>query len=297
MDANSLSAFVTVARSGSFSLAADRLFLTQPAISKRIANLEQQLNQRLFDRIGRQVSLTEAGRTLLPRAEAILREIEDTRRLLSNLTGRVAGRLSVATSHHISLHRLPELLRTFSRRYPLVELDLEFTESELAYERVLQGHLELAVITLSPSPHPQIESHPIWVDRLCYSAATDHPLAQQAQVQLEDLTGYNAILPGRATFTRQLVEERFRAQGLDLKVVMSTNYLDTIRMMVSIGLGWSLLPESLIDNDLKVLELGSAPIVRQLGYIYHRDRTLSNAARQFVELLRELSESAPGGAN
>jgi DNA-binding transcriptional LysR family regulator len=68
-------------------------------------------------------------------------------------------------------------------------------------------------------------------------------------------------------------------------------------MMVSIGLGWSLLPESLIDEDLKVLELGCAPIVRQLGYIYHRDRTLSNAARQFVELLRELGESTAGGAN
>lgn len=285
MDTHALTAFVTVAEAGSFSQAAEQLFLTQPAVSKRISNLEEQLSCRLFDRLGRKVGLTEAGRTLLPKARRILLEIDDTRRLLRNLSGTVSGKLSLATSHHISLHRLPATLRTFSRQHPNVELDLTFTESELAYSDILHGAIELAVITLSPSPHPQIESRPLWIDQLRYSVARDHPLAQQGTVNFQALNHYNAILPGVSTFTRQIAEQHFQAEGLQLNVIMSTNNLDTIRMMVSIGLGWSLLPDTLIDGSLKTLGVSSQRIERPLGLIYHRERTLSNAAQAFIRLL------------
>lgn len=287
MDAPSLKAFVTAAELSSFSLAAEQLRLTQPAISKRIANLEQQLQCRLFDRIGRTISLTEAGQTLLPKARNILLQIEDTRRLLTNLSGKTEGPLSLATSHHISLHRLPPVLRQYSDRYPDVALDLKFEQSEVAYEGVLSGALELAVITLSPQPHPQICSTPIWIDRLSYCCAVDHPLAQQSSLQLSDLTQHQAILPTAHTFTRQLVEKRFEQKDQTLNVGMSTNSLDTIRMMVSIGLGWSLLPQTMIDSRIRALQFDSEQIQRPLGLIYHRDRTLSNAAQAFIELLRQ----------
>jgi DNA-binding transcriptional LysR family regulator len=107
MDLANLNAFIAIAETGSFSGAGERLHLTQPAISKRIAGLEQQLKVRLFDRLGREVGLTEAGRALLPRAYQILNVLDDTRRALTNLTGEVSGRLTLATSHHIGLHRLP----------------------------------------------------------------------------------------------------------------------------------------------------------------------------------------------
>lgn len=115
MDLNSLNTFIAIAETGSFSEAGERLHLTQPAVSKRIAALEQQLNARLFDRVGREVNLTEAGRALLPRAYQLLNVLDDTRRALNNLTGEVSGRLVLATSHHIGLHRLPPLLRLRGR--------------------------------------------------------------------------------------------------------------------------------------------------------------------------------------
>lgn len=285
MDTHTLQAFVAVAKTESFSRAANQLYLTQSAISKRIAQLEEQLNCRLFDRIGRNVSLTEAGTSLLPRAHQILLELEDARRAISNLSGEVTGTLSLAASHHISLHRLPPVLRAFSARYPKVKLDLHFDESEVAYERVLHGDLELALITLSLTPDRAIHSIPIWHDPLHYVVAKEHPLAGKSAVSLDELTAYTAILPDPNTFTRQLVEQLFARHKLQLNVGMSTNYLDTIRMMVTIGLGWSLLPESLIQDDLKVLPVSSEPISRQLGVIRHRDRTLSNAARHLVEML------------
>ncbi|MCJ8301041.1 MAG: LysR family transcriptional regulator substrate-binding protein, partial [Pseudomonadales bacterium] len=117
--------------------------------------------------------------------------------------------------------------------------------------------------------------------------AIDHPLAQQQQVTLAQLTRHQPLLPDLQTFTRQITAERFTQQGLNLEVRMSTNNLDTIKMMVSNGLGWSLLPQSMIDDSLHVLITDQLPIYRSLGYIYHRERTLSNAAKQFIALLAD----------
>ncbi|MDH5778224.1 MAG: LysR family transcriptional regulator, partial [Gammaproteobacteria bacterium] len=132
MDLNNLTTFVAVAETGSFSQTSEQLFLTQPAISKRIAALEDELGTSLFDRIGRSVSLTEAGQALLPRAHKILLEVEDSRRAISNLSGNISGKLSIGTSHHIGLHRLPPVLRQFNIAYPDVELDIHFMDSEEA---------------------------------------------------------------------------------------------------------------------------------------------------------------------
>jgi len=285
MDTNTLQAFVAVADTESFSKAASQLFITQSAVSKRVALLEDQLNSRLFDRIGRQVSLTETGAALLPRARKILLELEDARRAIGNLSGEVTGTLSLAASHHVSLHRLPPILRAFTAEYPKVKLDLRFDESEVAYQGVLRGELELALITLSLTPDDNINSIPIWQDALQYVVSRDHPLANEQHVSLEQLTRYTAILPDQNTFTRQLVEQLFERHNLQLDAGMSTNYLDTIRMMVTIGLGWSLLPESLVRDDLHVLPVEAEPVFRQLGVIHHRNRTLSNAARHLVEML------------
>lgn len=286
MDIQSLQAFVMVAESASFSQAANRLFLTQSAVSKRIALLEQQLNCRLFDRIGRHIMLTEAGERLLPKAREIQLALKDAEILVSNLTEEVSGRLSFAASHHISLHRLPPILKSFAQSFPDVTLDLRFDESELAYESVLKGDIELALITLAPQADARICSEQIWDDRLFYTVSTHHPLAKQGKITLAQLNQYPAILPKPETFTHQLVRQQMSAWKMEPNLGMSTNYLDTIRMMVSIGLGWSLLPESLINDQLMRLELEAAPIHRPLGYIYHRERTLSNAAQQMVKLLQ-----------
>ena len=104
MDTHALLAFIAVAETGSFSLAAERLNLTQPAVSKRVAALERHLGARLFDRIGRRVDTTEAGQALLPRAGKILREIAETERSLRDLDGSVGGRLAIGTSHHVYHH-------------------------------------------------------------------------------------------------------------------------------------------------------------------------------------------------
>ncbi|MBH2035650.1 MAG: LysR family transcriptional regulator [Pseudomonadales bacterium] len=297
MDLASLNAFIAIAETGSFSLAGERLHLTQPAISKRIAGLEQQLKVRLFDRLGREINLTEAGRALLPRAYQILGVLDDTRRALSNLSGEVTGRLTLATSHHIGLHRLPPLLRAFTRAHPQVALDIQFLDSEVAYEEVLHGRAELAVITLAPETREPVRAVGVWDDPLDFVAAPEHPLACIGPVTLADVARHPAVFPGGNTFTHHIVRRLFEAEGLTPNIGMSTNYLETIKMMVSIGLAWSVLPRTMLDEQVARLPLAGIQLHRRLGYILHSERTLSNAAKAFMALLDAQADLAPAEGN
>jgi DNA-binding transcriptional LysR family regulator len=286
MDTLLLKAFVSVAEASSFSSAAERLHVSQPAVSKRIALLEQQLGSRLFDRIGRRVSLTQSGVVLLPRARRILADITDTERAIHDLAGSVSGRLTVATSHHIGLHRLPPVLREYTHRFPAVSLEMDFMDSEKAHDAVAQGDMELGIITLAPEGSaPQLRSREVWPDPLAVMVARDHPLASASRVSIVELGRHPAVLPGTSTYTGQILAELFLRSGVPLQISMSTNYLETLRMLAAIGLGWSVLPASMLTPELVVLELSEARMQRSLGYVYHRERSISNAARAFIELL------------
>ncbi|MCP8898864.1 LysR family transcriptional regulator [Gilvimarinus xylanilyticus] len=289
MDSQQLLTFIAVAESGSFSAASARLHLTQPAISKRIAALEQNVGEQLFDRVGKQIQLSQAGKVLLPHARTIAQNLQAAERALADLTGTVGGTLSIATSHHIGLHRLPPVLSDFSREHPDVVLDLHFLDSEKAMQAVLQGEFDLGVITLPDTLPRQIDSAPIWHDDLCFAVAENHPLAGR-RVQLASLTEFQAILPDSSTYTTQRVQQLFDRSRLPLKIHMVTNHLDTIKMMVSIGLGWGVLPRQMLDPDLREVFTQVKPMHRELGAVTHRDRSLSNAGRIFLQLLKSHSQ-------
>jgi DNA-binding transcriptional LysR family regulator len=298
MDIQHLSAFICVAEHASFSLAADHLNLTQPAISKRIAGLEHELGIALFDRSGRRPRLTHAGSTLLPRARSIARELQLAQQEVRDLADTVSGTLHLATSHHVGLHHLPPVLRSFADRYPNVRLQIAFTDSEKGYEAVQRGEIELAVITLAPQQPAVLEAQILWPDPLCFVVARNHPLVTSAlnpgtpALQLCQLSQCANVLPGLDTHTGQIVKRLFDQHNLPLDTLMTTNYLETIKMMVNVGLGWSVLPQTLVDDELLRLPVDTAPLMRQLGYITHRKRPLSNAAKAFVELLQASADQS-----
>ena len=287
MDISALQAFIAVAESGSFSRAGERIFLTQPAISKRIAALEQDIGARLFDRVGRKIHLTPAGEALLLRTRAVLSELEDIKRDITNLSGTIAGELSVATSHHIGLHRLPGPLKRFHETYTQVRLNLHFMDSEKACNAVARGELELAVVTLPPSAEPPLRVEKIWDDPLDIVVSRSHPLAQAKRVQAAMLLDYPAILPGLGTYTREIILNSFGSLRDRIQVGMATNYLEVLKMLAAIGLGWSALPRTMIDEGLKVVQIEKREIRRELGIVTHERRTLSNAGQAMIRIIRE----------
>ena len=289
MDIQSIRAFLTVSETGSFSRAADALFLTQPAVSKRIQALEHSLGAALFDRIGKSVRLTEAGRALLPGCRRILDEIAESERIISNLGRTTSGVLKLATSHHIGLHRLPAILRDYTRRYPDVELQLGFLDSEEACSQIINGDIELAIITLPDEDDHRLEMRAIWHDPLCVTVSREHPLASAGSCKIAQLLEYAAILPSRGTYTRRLIDQ---ALGLDaaVRTLLETHYLETIRAMVQAGLGWSMLPQSMLDRRLAAIEVEHGNAARQLGTVVHSMRTQSSAANAMIRLLMDYAD-------
>ncbi len=281
MNTQALKTFVAVAERGSFSAAADDLHVTQPAVSKRIAQLEQHLGTVLFDRVGKQVMLTQSGQVLVPQAREILAAWQDAERRIHNLTSQVAGELSLATSHHIGLHRLAPVLKTFTDAYPDVKLDIRFEDSEVAHDMVRHGVIELAVATLNPAGDEQLSYEAVWRDPLTFVSAAPVP----GPISLAGLAELPSVLPGTGTYTGRIVLERFRSAGVALQPALSTNYLETISMLVAVGLGWSVLPHSMIGG-LAALQVDAEPMSRTLGAIRNPARSVSNAAAAFLEVLR-----------
>jgi len=287
MNISALQAFLAVAESGSFSRAAERIYLTQPAISKRIAALEKEIGARLFDRIGRGIHLTPAGEALLGRARNVLKELEDVKRGIANLSGSISGELLLATSHHIGLHRLPGLLKRFHETYTQVRLNLQFMDSEKACQGVARGDLELAVVTLPPETATPLKTEKIWDDPLDIVVSPGHPLARELPVTLNRLLDYPAILPGPGTYTREIILKAFGRLRDRIQVGMATNYLEVLKMLATIGLGWSALPRTMIDAGLNVVQIEKVEIRRVLGIVTHEKRTLSNAGQAMIRIIRE----------
>ena len=281
MDINALQAFIEVARKESFSLASETLFITQPAISKRIAGLEEDLGTKLFNRISRKVTLTDAGKKLLPKAKELVDELNDMRRYATSLSEEIKGELLIGTSHHVSMHRLPPILKEYRQQYSDVHLDITFGESDVMCKLVERGDIELAIVTLPKTLPDSLEKRVLWVDSLHLVVGPDHPLLEQATVSLEQLAEYPCVLPAETTETYRVIHREMERCGLELNVQMTNNNLDTLKMLVGAGFGWTLLPGTLLDQSVEEILLTAVGIKfeRKLGVVIHRKRSLSNAAK------------------
>lgn len=285
MQTEAVHAFVAVCDQGSLQAAADHLNITQPAVSKRLANLETRLGHSLFDRIGRRLALTEAGAAYLPHARELLAVLGDGQRVLDNLGETVAGRLRLGLSHHVGLHRMPPVLKAFVQAYPQVEMDIVFTDSEAACRAVANGDRELAVITLPEPPHPVLMQQPIWNDPMGVFVAPEHPLAGRPGPGLADLTRHAALLPPVDSTTLQLIEAELARFDVGVTPRMTSHYLETLRMLAGAGIGWTILPLEMHNHGLQLLDFPDLDIRRRLGVVRHPRRSLSNAARTMFDLL------------
>jgi len=286
MDIQNIRAFLMVAETGSFSRAAEKLFITQPAISKRISTLEFSLDCQLFDRLGKTVQLTQAGEALIPSYQRVLAEINESERIVSALRTTVSGHLKFGTSHHIGLHRLPPLLRQYTNHYPDVELDIQFMDSEQAAALILQGTIELALITLPDSTDKPLTTIPIWTDLMECVVANDHSLTKHKSITRKQLSEHGVLIQSHSTHTREIIDLALNLDS-NTRIIMESNYLETIKAMIQNGLGWGVLPESMIDKSLHKLKVKGVSMERHLGVLLHSSRTLSSPANALLETLKQ----------
>lgn len=293
----SLSAFVAVVDCGSFSAAAERLHLTQPAVTKRIQALEQTLGQPLFERLGRKTRPLEAAAIVLPQAREILARLADIERSLRDRDDRIRGLLRLATSHHIALHRLPPALSASRSRYPEIELELAFLDSEAGIDAVARREVDLALATLPEKMPEGLESGALWSDQLTLMLRTEllqgvpDPASAGWPAWLEAQPG---ILPPAGSATRLRIDRALHQIGLHLEARHESPYLEVIRMLTGAGLGLGVLPRSLHAPGLTCIEPPGLDITRSLGWVRHRGRHQSRAEKAFIGLLRESETGSEG---
>ncbi|MDO4426487.1 MAG: LysR family transcriptional regulator [Moraxella sp.] len=286
MNTTNLITFATVMQTGSISGAAEKLYITQPAVSKRIKNLEDEFGVVLFDTIGRGIIPTESAHQLLPHAKRWIDDYETCKATLQHNQEVATGRLVIGTSHHIGLHHLSGVLKRFVQNYPTVQLEVHFLDSEEAHKAVLDGDVALAFLTLPPTFDRRLNYHTLWSDPLYFVTGALSPLAQKTNVTLATLAHYPAILPAANTFTSQITLAEFAKHNLRPYATMNTNPLESIRMLVSVGLGWSVLPQTLINQDLVKIEMKEeVELQRHLGMVTNPNLTRSASAQALVEML------------
>ena len=281
LDHQQVLAFLAVVETGSFSAAASKLHLTQPAISKRILALESALGIELFERLSRRIVPTDAALNLLPAARRLREAMADLLDTPRQDGHELQGRLSIALSHYVGLHWLPEVLEEFSQQHPAVLLDLRFVDSEQAIELVAQGDVRLAYGTIGRTIGEEFDCQTLWQERLCPMGAAR--LASQENLP-ERLRQLPMILPAPHTSTRQIIDAWLRTAGITPAAVIEVNQLDSIAVLVGTGIGWSLLPETLASSRVRPLpiETPTAP-ARQLGRIRLHSRSLNRLATAFCE--------------
>ena len=223
-------------------------------------------------------------------------ELMDIKTELASLSGDVSGTLRIGTSHHIGLHHLPHLLRQFHTAYPKVKLALQFLGSEAACEALALGELDIAFATLPLSEHPKLDMQAVWRDPLKFVCAHTHPLAKIKRPSFKDLSQHEAILPEANTVTFEIIESAFKKEGVSLQtalpsrhretISMMSSYMETIKMMASVGLGWAVLPEHMaLDKDLIQLKVSPKSLYRELGVLQRKGKTLGTAGRAFLAIL------------
>ena len=286
MNTTNLATFVAVMQTGSISGAAEKLYITQPAVSKRIKNLEDEFGTALFDTVGRSIIPTAAAYDLLPFVRRWLDDYEACKASLQHAKEVASGRLVIGTSHHIGLHHLAHVLKRFIQTYPAVQLEVRFVDSEEAHKAVLEGEISLAFLTLPPTFDRRLNYHTLWSDPLYFVTGTLSPLAQKSKVSLLQLAHYPAILPAANTFTSQITFAEFAKHNLRPYATMSTNPLESIRMLVSVGLGWSVLPETLINQDLIKIDMAeNIELQRHLGLVTNPNLTRSASMQALLSML------------
>ena len=290
MDLYQLRSFYEVVREQSFTRAADKLFLTQPAISLQIKALESELDEILLERNRRQLCLTPAGEILLVHAKVMLSRLEQARDDIAALKQVLRGRLAIGTSDTNCTYILPSLLAEFHARYPALELDIRNRMSPEVGNLVLNDEVEFGLATL-PVKHRDLVSESLFERRDVLICPPDHALGKRRRIGLKQLAEYPFLVLERGSTSRQLLDEVFQQQGLALQVEMTLGGIEIIKRYVEIGLGIALVPEVAVEAEVAAGKVRAIQVnglaKRQIGLIEHRQRRRSQATEAFLALLRE----------
>lgn len=290
MDLHTLNVFLAVAAEKSFSLAAEKVYRTQPAISLAVQRLERDLGERLFDRSGREVVLTDAGNLVVEFGQRFRNLEQELQNALAELRDVAAGRLVIGANESTSIYLLQHIQR-FRHQYPKARIIVRRCLSSQIPTQITDGDLELGVISWEPADE-RIESRVIYSDRLVFVVAPRHRLARRGSVSITELGGEHFVAHNVRSPYREIVLRDFQRYKVPLNMDVEMPTVETIRKLVQRNEGVAFLPRMCVEQELqqgtlREVKVEEMHVERKIRLVYPAGRQLSHAARAFLDLVRQ----------
>ncbi|NTW02549.1 MAG: LysR family transcriptional regulator [Oscillochloris sp.] len=288
MELRHLRYFEAVARHSHVTRAAAELHIAQPALSKQISQLEHELGVALFDRVGRNVRLTEAGEALLPHARAVMAQVEAARAEMAERIGLRKGRATVGAPPTVGNQLLPPVLAAFNRRYAGIDLRLHEAGVQTLLDLLETGLTDVAVVTL-PVDDENLTVLPLFTEEMVIAVWRDHRLATRQEVTIGELRDEPWVLSPENYELRETVLGACERAGFVPRGVLDGGETDTLVRFVAAGIGIALVPRLAVhgEPDLVALHVSDQQLHRSLGVVWRGDRVASPAARALREFLVE----------
>jgi LysR family transcriptional regulator, low CO2-responsive transcriptional regulator len=290
MNLHQLRIFCSVVEYGSYTRAAETLYMTQPAVSLQVRALERTLQVKLFERVNQQLAVTEAGQALYQCALPMLNAEEEAERVLAELKGAVRGKLVVAANTTGGMYIVPPLLASYKERHSESELFLQIDATDRLIERARQGVIDLGFACGAIS-QPELTVETIGTDFLTLILSPHHPLASHPALTLEQVAALPFIVPESISRTRQLIEQTFRERGHTLKIVMHFQGTEAVKKAVESNLGAAIVSQASVEREVAAGALRAMPIAdlelkRPFVMFYRQGKYIGPMARDFMEHMR-----------
>lgn len=291
MDIRQMQYLIEVARLGSFTKAAQALYITQPTISKTVKAMEEELGVVLFDRVGKKIELTDAGQIIVSQAQQIVTSFQNLMAELDDLRNMKKGHIRIGLPPMVGSSFFPKVIGEFHQRYPEITIQLFEDGAKKVEQGVASGALDVGVAVL-PTVEEELSYFPFVEEKLNLVVHPTHPLAEQASADLAELAQDGFVL-FREDFTLhdRIISECAKA-GFQPHVIYESSQWDLISEMVAVGLGITLLPETICreidDENVRIIPLVKPVIPWKLGIVWRDDRYLSFATREWIRFAREV---------
>jgi DNA-binding transcriptional LysR family regulator len=305
LDLQKLQIFCEVARQRSFTRAAEALYLTQPTVSQQIQALERQMKVRLFERLAKEVYLTESGQVLYNKAAALLNMAQEAELAVREAAGISAGKLALGVGVTLATYILPELLHRFNMTYKAgpntthngsfspVKFDITLGNSETLAHKLLKNEVDLGLLGSPIEAHPLLELHPFLEDKLILVVNSEDPWVaeKRSSVSLADIGNRPLLIRERGSALQAFVERMLDAGHVHPEQYLIMANLEAIKRSVEIGLGAAIVPALSVKRELEAgrlyaLNIEGVEVGRTFIYAHHKDKEMTRPARAFLELVK-----------
>lgn len=289
MEVKHLAYFAEVTRTGSFTRAAENLYITQPALSRIVKSLEEELGVELFIRARKKLILTKAGKIVYDHALKLQDQFTELKEELDAYVTQREGHIRIGLPTVADVVFFSELISSFHKDHPDVVFQLEEDGSKAIEEKVMEAKLDFGVVVL-PEEHALIDYFTIVEEYLCLVVPATHHLAPRSSVQLSELQHEKFIMFTHDFTLRDILVNALKDAGMEPKIVSETSQLDFIEEMIAANMGITLLPESVagqLTSDVISISIEQPRVAWNLAFIWKKDAHLSQIARAFIQFTHE----------